>query len=88
MNTKTREIGLTRKIWRVLGALLVLGLVSSPFWLIYLFFSDPVNFIANVVGAFLWLVMVVVPCVLLVLLLVFLLGFVYGVIMELVDLFR
>lgn len=87
MNTKVTKIGLTRKIWRVLGAILALGLVSSPIWLAYLFFSDPVNFVANAVGAFLWLVMVVVPGVLLVLFLVFLFGVVYGVIKALVDLF-
>ena len=59
------------KFKSVLLQLVILGLVLSPVMLIYWFLTDPVNCIANLVGLWLWTIIVIIP---LTLILVFVLG--------------
>ena len=59
------------KFKSVLLQLVILGLVLSPVMLIYWFLTDPVNCIVNLVGLWLWTIIVIIP---LTLILVFVLG--------------
>lgn len=54
------------KFKSVLLQLVILGLILSPVMLIYWFLTDPVNCIANLIGAWLWTIMVIIPLTLLV----------------------
>lgn len=49
------------KIKAVLFKLVILGLLLSPFMLIYWFLTDPVHCITNLIGAWLWTIIVIVP---------------------------
>lgn len=72
----------------VLFKLVLLGLMVSPFLVIYWFLVDPVNCLTNLIGVWLWVVMVVVPIILVSLVLwgVFLL--LSSVFSDLVNLFK
>ena len=58
-----------KKFYSILIKLVLLGLILSPFLTIYWFLTDPVNCIANLIGAWLWLIMVIVPGILILLVL-------------------
>lgn len=49
------------KFKSVLFKLVILGLLLSPFALIYWFLTDPINCITNLIGAWLWLIIVILP---------------------------
>lgn len=49
------------KLLAVLGRILLLLLLISPFLYAYYFFTDPVHAIAYTIGAWLWLIVVVIP---------------------------
>ena len=50
-----------KKFYSVLIKLVLLGLILSPFLTFYWFLTDPVNCIVNLVGAWLWFIMIIVP---------------------------
>ena len=50
-----------KKFYSVLIKLVLLGLILSPFMTLYWLITDPINCIVNLVGAWLWFVMVIVP---------------------------
>jgi len=50
-----------KKFYSVLIKLVLLGLILSPFLTVYWFLTDPVNCIVNLVGAWLWLIVVIIP---------------------------
>jgi len=50
-----------KKFYSVLIKLVLLGLILSPFITLYWFLTDPVNCIVNLVGAWLWLIIVIIP---------------------------
>jgi hypothetical protein len=50
-----------KKFYSVLIKLVLLGLILSPFMLLYWFLTDPINCTVNLVGAWLWLIMVIIP---------------------------
>jgi hypothetical protein len=50
-----------KKFYSVLIKLVLLGLILSPFLTLYWFLTDPVNCIVNLVGAWLWLIIVIIP---------------------------
>lgn len=50
-----------KKFYSVLIKLVLLGLILSPFMVLYWFLTDPVNCITNLIGAWLWLIMVIIP---------------------------
>jgi hypothetical protein len=50
-----------KKFYSVLIKLVLLGLILSPFMLLYWFLTDPVNCIVNLIGAWLWLIIVIIP---------------------------
>lgn len=54
------------KFKSVLFQLVILGLLLSPVMLIYWFLTDPINCIANLIGLWLWTVIVIVPLTLIV----------------------
>jgi hypothetical protein len=60
-----------RKFKSVLFKLVLLGLLLSPVMLVYWFLTDPINCITNLIGAWLWTIMVIIP---LTLIIVFLWG--------------
>ncbi len=60
-----------RKFKSVLLQLVLLGLLLSPVMLVYWFLTDPINCITNLIGAWLWTIMVIIP---LTLIIVFLWG--------------
>lgn len=45
----------------ILLKLVLLGLIVSPFAVLYWFLVDPVNCIGNLIGAWLWLIIVIIP---------------------------
>ena len=45
----------------VLIKLVMLGLLLSPVMLLYWLITDPVNCITNLIGAAIWLVIVIIP---------------------------
>ena len=69
------------KFKSVLFKLVILGLLLSPVMLIYWFLTDPINCIANLVGLWLWTIIVIIP---LTLLLVFLWG-VFGLVWSIIK---
>jgi len=68
------------KFKTVLIKLVSLGLLLSPIALIYWFFTDPINCITNLIGAWLWLVIVILPLSLLVLFVLGVLSLVWSII--------
>jgi hypothetical protein len=49
------------KVKSVLFKLVLLGLLLSPVMLGYWFLTDPINCIINLIGAWLWMIMVILP---------------------------
>ena len=49
------------KFWKVLFKLVLLGLLLSPFIALYMFLTDPVNFITSIISLYLVFVMLVIP---------------------------
>ena len=58
-----------KELWAVLGYAFLLTLFSAPFLFAYYFITDPVNAIVLAVGAYLWLIMFVIPGILVLLIL-------------------
>jgi hypothetical protein len=50
-----------KKFYSVLFKLVLLGLLLSPFLTFYWFLTDPINCITNLIGAWLWLILVIIP---------------------------
>ena len=50
-----------KKFYSVLFKLVLLGLLLSPFLTVYWFLFDPINCITNLIGAWLWLILVIIP---------------------------
>lgn len=69
------------KFKSVLFKLVILGLLLSPIMLIYWFLTDPINCIANLIGLWLWTIIVIIP---LTLLFVFLWG-VFGLVWSIIK---
>ena len=49
------------KLFDVLGYAFLLILLCAPFLYLYYFITDPVNAITLAIGAYLWLILVVIP---------------------------
>ena len=49
------------KIWNVLVLIVVVAVLASPIVFGIYFLIDPVNAITNVIGAYLWLIIVILP---------------------------
>ena len=49
------------QLWSILGFALLIAVFSSPFVWAYWFLTDPVNAIAHTIGAYLWLIIVIIP---------------------------
>jgi len=50
-----------KKFYSILFKLVLLGLLLSPFLTFYWFLTDPINCITNLIGAWLWLILVIIP---------------------------
>jgi len=59
MENKLKEI--KRNLWSIFGYALLIAVMASPFVWTYWFLTDPVHAIANTIGAYLWLIMVIIP---------------------------
>jgi hypothetical protein len=55
------------KFKSVLFKLVLLGLLLSPVMLVYWFLTDPIHCITNLIGAWLWTIIVIIPLTLVVL---------------------
>lgn len=77
-----------KKIWAVLGRLLLLALFASPFVYVYYFLTDPVNAIAYTIGAWLWLIIVIVPSILILAILWAFFGLIKGLLYSIYDLIK
>ena len=69
-----------KKFYSVLIKLVLLGLILSPFLTLYWFLTDPVNCIVNLVGAWLWLIIVIIPLTLLLIVLLGVLSLIWSII--------
>lgn len=69
-----------KKFYSVLFKLVLLGLILSPFLTLYWFLTDPVNCIVNLVGAWLWLIIVIIPLTLLLIVLWGVLSLIWSII--------
>jgi hypothetical protein len=72
----------------ILVKLVLLGLILSPFLCLYWFLTDPVNCIANLIGAWLWLVIVILPLTLLIVILWGIFSLVLSIFSDIVNLFK
>ena len=70
-----------KKFYSVLIKLVLLGLILSPFLTLYWFLTDPVNCIVNLVGAWLWLIIVIIPLTLILIIL-------WGIIALVISIFK
>jgi len=69
-----------KKFYSVLIKLVLLGLILSPFLTLYWFLTDPVNCIVNLIGAWLWLIIVIIPLTLLLIVLWGVLSLIWSII--------
>lgn len=76
------------KFKAVLFKLVLLGLLLSPVMLVYWFLTDPINCIANLIGAWLWTVIVIVPLTLLVVFLWGVFALVWSILKDLLSFFK
>jgi hypothetical protein len=74
-----------KKFYSVLAKLVLLGVILSPFMLLYWFLTDPINCIVNLVGAWLWLIIVIVPLTLLLIVLLGVFGLIWSIIKTIVS---
>ena len=88
MNNNNNSSTSTRALRRVLANALLLALAASPLVFLYYLLTDPVNAVVNVVCAYLWLVMVIVPCLLLGALLFGMVGLVFSLLKSIYELFK
>jgi hypothetical protein len=72
-----------KKFYSVLIKLVLLGLILSPFLTLYWFLTDPVNCIVNLIAAWLWLIMFIIPVTLLLVVLWGILVLVYSIFKDL-----
>lgn len=47
--------------WSIVGYSLLISVFASPFVFAYWFLTDPVSAITNTIGAYLWLIVVIIP---------------------------
>jgi hypothetical protein len=69
-----------KKFYSVLFKLVLLGLLLSPFMLLYWFLIDPINSITNLIGAWLWLILVITPLALVLIILWAVFGLIWSII--------
>jgi hypothetical protein len=69
-----------KKFYSVLFKLVLLGLLLSPFMLLYWFLTDPIKGITNLIGAWLWLIMVIIPLALVLIILWAVFGLIWSII--------
>jgi hypothetical protein len=74
-----------KKFYSVLIKLVLLGLILSPFLTLYWFLTDPVNCIVNLVGAWLWLIIVIIPGTLILIVLWAVFGLIWSIIKTIVS---
>jgi len=74
-----------KKFYSVLFKLVLLGLLLSPFMLLYCFLIDPINCITNLIGAWLWLIMVIIPLALVLIILWAVFGLIWSIIKTIVS---
>lgn len=72
----------------VLVKLVLLGLILSPFLVLYWFIVDPIHCIVNLIGAWLWFIMVIVPLTIVILILWGIGSLILSIFRDLIDLFK
>ena len=74
-----------KKFYSVLFKLVLLGIILSPFLTLYWFVTDPVNCIVNLIGAWLWLIIVIIPLALLLIIVLGVLSLIWSIIKTIVS---
>jgi hypothetical protein len=74
-----------KKFYSVLFKLVLLGLLLSPFMLLYWFLTDPINCITNLIGAWLWLILIITPLALVLIILWAVFGLIWSIIKTIVS---
>jgi hypothetical protein len=74
-----------KKFYSVLFKLVRLGLLLSPFLIFYWFLTDPINCITNLIGAWLWLILVIIPLALVLIILWAVFGLIWSIIKTIVS---
>jgi len=72
----------------ILVKLVLLGLILSPFLCLYWFLTDPVSCITNLIGAWLWFIVVILPLTLLIVILWGVFSLVRSIFSDVLNLFK
>lgn len=72
----------------ILVKLVLLGLILSPFLCLYWLITDPISCVTNLIGAWLWFMMVIVPFSLVIVIVWAIFSLVRSILSDVVNLFK